>query len=199
MEENKLKLNILSLIKERRTVRKYKNKELPHDILNKILEAARWAPSPHNTQPWKFVITRNRDSRKKLLEILNKSSDKLLSGARILLQKNVEIINNAPTLVLVYNKAIFSKRIQSLGKPYTSIVHISEIESIGAAIQNMHLIAAALDIGMAWLVFPLLLKKEINKLLKTKDELVAVLTLGFPDEKPPEIRRKRLEEIVEVI
>lgn len=199
MEESKSVFSILNLIKRRRTIRKYKNKDIRQDILNKILEGARWAPSPHNTQPWKFVVIKNKDFRKKLLCVLNKSPDKLLSGARILLRKNIEIINNAPVLILVYNKSTFSRRINSLGKPYTSIVHLSEVESIGAAIQNMHLIATALDIGMGWFIFPLLLSKEINKLLKIKDELVAILTFGFPDEKPPEIIRKKLEEIIETI
>ncbi len=64
----------------------------------------------------------------------------------------------------------------------------------------MYLMATSLGIGMAWLMFPLLVKGKINRLLKIKKyELVAILTLGYPAERGKRLKRKSLSEIVKFI
>ncbi|MCG2821432.1 MAG: nitroreductase family protein, partial [Candidatus Atribacteria bacterium] len=57
--------DILNLIKTRRSVRKYKSQEVPEECLNKILGATRWSPSAANRQPWRFIVVRDKETRKK--------------------------------------------------------------------------------------------------------------------------------------
>src|ERR687885_635591 len=61
--------NLLNIIRWRRSVRVYKTGRLTDEQLVTILEAARWAPSGANTQPWEFVVTRDRKKMKRVREI----------------------------------------------------------------------------------------------------------------------------------
>jgi Nitroreductase len=63
-------MDILELIKTRRSIRKYKPDPVSEEEIGKILEAGRWAPSADNSQPWRFIILRSREVRKKLADTL---------------------------------------------------------------------------------------------------------------------------------
>jgi len=63
-------MDILELIKTRRSIRKYTPGSITEQEINKILEAGRWAPSADNSQPWKFIVLRDPERRKRLAEIL---------------------------------------------------------------------------------------------------------------------------------
>lgn len=52
-------MNISEAIRKRRSVRKYLNKPVPMDIVMKLLEAGRLAPSGNNTQPWSFIVVQD--------------------------------------------------------------------------------------------------------------------------------------------
>jgi nitroreductase len=192
-------MKIMELIKQRRTIRKYQTRKIPQKILCEILQAARFAPSTHNSQPWRFIILTNKRQKQALLLKLNKNLNRFFTSVKILLRKSLEIMETAPCIIFVYNAGTFSKKINFLGKPYSSIAKMSEIQSISASIQNMHLAASSLGIGFAWLVFPLLLEKEINEIIKTDDKLVTLLVLGYPAEKPKATTRKQLKEIAKFL
>ena len=64
--------NLLKIMQHRRSVRVYKTGKVTQQQLNTILEAARWAPSGANTQPWEFVVTRDRKKMKLVREIYSK-------------------------------------------------------------------------------------------------------------------------------
>ncbi|MBA7466374.1 Albonoursin synthase [subsurface metagenome] len=63
-------MDILELIKTRRSIRKYKLDPIPEKEINKILEAGRWAPSASNRQPWSFIVLRSEETKRKLAETL---------------------------------------------------------------------------------------------------------------------------------
>jgi len=192
-------MDILKLIKERRTIRKYKNKPIPKKIIEKIIEAGTWAPSPHNSQPWRFIIIENKKLKNQLIDRLGTLSNKFLTSFKILFKTTLAIMENAPLIILVYNTKFLSKKTFPFGKPYFPVTYISELEGISAAIQNMHLVASSLGLGMAWLTIPLFGSAEVNKLMKTDNELVAILTLGYPQEEGKVFSRKKLSETLRYI
>ena len=194
-------MEILELIKKRRTIRKYKKKQIPKKILNKIIEAGRWAPSAENTQPWRFIILKEGEIKSNFIKKIKKEvySEKFLTSANVLLKRSIKIIEEAPIIILVYNTHTFLEKVKKLGKVYEKPAYLSEIQSISAAIENMFLAATSLGIGMCWLNFPLLIKDEIEKFFKTKDELVAILTLGYPQEKGKRSKRKPISETVKYL
>lgn len=62
-------MDVLEAIKTRRSIRKYKSDPVPEEMMEKILEAGRWAPSANNSQPWKFIVLKDENVRKKIAEV----------------------------------------------------------------------------------------------------------------------------------
>ncbi len=63
-------MDILEVIRSRRTIRKYSDEPLAPDIVTKLLEAGRWAPSARNNQPWKFIVINNKDIIRDLASVI---------------------------------------------------------------------------------------------------------------------------------
>ncbi|MEK6545823.1 MAG: nitroreductase family protein, partial [Nitrospinota bacterium] len=56
-------------ILKRRTIRRYKSRDITEDQIKRLLEAAMAAPSAHNSQPWKFVVVKDKDMRDRLSKV----------------------------------------------------------------------------------------------------------------------------------
>ena len=63
-------MDILEVIKTRRSIRRYKSAPISEEEIDKILEAGRWAPSADNSQPWRFIALRSQEVRNKLADML---------------------------------------------------------------------------------------------------------------------------------
>ncbi|MFQ5924363.1 MAG: nitroreductase family protein [Dehalococcoidia bacterium] len=63
-------MDILEIIRTRRSIRKYEPEPISEEEINKILEAGRWAPSAGNSQPWRFIVLRSEEMKKKLADTL---------------------------------------------------------------------------------------------------------------------------------
>ncbi|MDD5431894.1 MAG: nitroreductase family protein [Candidatus Omnitrophica bacterium] len=200
-----MKTDVLKLIKERATVRKYKNKSIPKKILDKIIEAGIWGPSVPSflrIQPWFFVVITNKSIKKQLSEIVLKKSKNSGAGVNILLHSASNIIKSAPVTIAVYNSGDMDKmknRFKEIYSRFSGIIKKAEFSAISAAIQNMILGAESCGIGSCWLDTPLFCKEGINKLLKTDKELIAILTFGYPAEKGKRSIRKNSIEAVKHI
>ena len=79
-------MEVFEAIKNRRSIRKYQEKDIPDEIIDKILEAGRWAPSGFNYQPWKFAVIKDKELKAKLGE----------------LTKYKENFNQAPVLIAIF-------------------------------------------------------------------------------------------------
>ncbi|MBN2098943.1 MAG: nitroreductase family protein [Dehalococcoidia bacterium] len=62
-------MEVLEAIRDRRSIRRYDRRDVPEEKLMQVLEAGRWAPSAHNSQPRKFVVIRDEETRKQLARI----------------------------------------------------------------------------------------------------------------------------------
>jgi len=135
--------DVLNVIKNRRSVRKYKPKQLSDEELNMILEAGLYAPSAHNEQPWYFTVIQN----KTLLDAINTRTKEIMMSSdsdwikKMGSQENFRVTYNAPTLIIVSGK--------SDAMAYQA--------DCAAAIQNMLLAAESLNIGSVWLGLPRLI------------------------------------------
>ncbi len=162
-------MDILEIIKNRRSVRKFTAQEIEEEKIEKILEAGRWAPSGKNNQPWKFYLLKEKA---KLSELANLTVD-------------APIIKNATLCVCVFlDKNLMYDRTK-------------DCQAIGACIQNMLLEAHSLGISSCWLGEILKNKDKVNQLLNLSDryELMAVVAFGYPAEKPKSTR-KLFKELV---
>lgn len=152
------KNEILKLIRSRRSIRKFREQNIPEETVFEILEAGIWAPSGLNNQPWRFVIIKDRDLRDKISR----------------LTKYSRIITAADFCIAVfYNKPAGYDRDKDL-------------MAIGSCIQNMLLYSHSAGIGSVWLGEILKNKQEINGIFEIDEscEFMALLAFGIPDEAP---------------
>jgi len=159
-----------SLIKTRRSVRKYKDQPISDSDLKKILEAARWAPSGANLQPWRFIVIQDRDLIKQIGEFCYFG---LIKSRHV---------SEAASVIIICGDS------RSMGNTWEKDCMIAGT--------NMTLMAAALEIGSCWIgAFN---ESEIKRLISIPDYLkvIALISLGYashPVTPPP---RLPLEDIV---
>ncbi len=182
-------MDILGLIKKHRAIRKYTDEQISKRIIRKIVDAGIWSSSVHGFQPWKFIVIQDKNLILNISNILLKKSQRLGAGVNILLHSSSDTIANAPTLIIVYDTGIFTTLAKKFRKFYTKVAYKSEMSAISAAIQNMILVADSFGISSCWLAMPQFCKKEINKLILEANELVAIVTLGYPAEKGKRSKR----------
>ena len=156
------------IIRNRRSIRKFKTKGVPLDILYKLVNAAQWAPSACNRQAWGFIVVNDENVK---LDIVNRA-------------KTPSLFKDAPLIIFV----IYDKRVNTERN--------ANIQSAAAAIQNMLLVAHANGLGSLWAA-AFGSEDVIKYILKIPDyyAIVAAVLIGFPEEKPPPPKRRNLDEI----
>ena len=165
-------MNVSEVVKKRCAVREFKSKLISDDELRKILEAARWAPSPFNTQPWEFII-----KSKETLKAISKYA------------RYYPHLESAPMVIAVV--------VPPVNEKFTWVERIGETRFAAAmCVQNMMLAAWELGIGSCWVSIE---RDEVRKILNIPDThfLLAIVPLGYPEKVPEHHERsKRLEDIV---
>ncbi|MCU0665845.1 MAG: nitroreductase family protein [Candidatus Omnitrophica bacterium] len=196
--QNTFSEQLLDLIKQRASIRRYQDKPVPKEILDKIIEAGIWGPSlmAPGFQPWKFVVIQDAGKIKKLSEIMFVKSKQLGAGANVITRISAETIASAKVLVVIYNCSAVVSFVKRINEDYMKMARQAEIAAISAVIQNMILVAEGFGLGSCWLDTPLFCKDGINEFVKPEGELVAMLTLGYPAEKGKRCKRKPLSESV---
>ena len=166
----------MDLIRDRGSIRRYKDKLIPEIDLLKILEAARLAPSAANRQPWQFVIVTDK-----------KIKDEVADVAHLPDRPRQNSIVTAPAVIICLADPAVSAIVGSLNG--------FQID-LAIAIENMVLTAWELGIGSCWIgAFK---EDEVKKVLGIPQNLrvVCLLTLGYADESPRPKNRKSLNEII---
>ena len=156
-------------IKQRRVVRKFRPDPIPDDALYKIIDSARWAPSPFNTQPWEFIIIRNQETLKKLGQAA----------------PTAQYLADAPMAIAVVILPIKTK--------YPFNHEAGEHKYAGAiAVQNIMLTAWELGIGTGWATID---SDKVKNILHIPNEfdVLTVIPMGYSLDSPPEhIEKDRL-------
>jgi len=189
-------METIDAIKMRRSIRKYKRKDIEKDKIEKLLEIATRAPSGKNSQPWKFLVLKG-NKKNQIADLMIKNASKLKEeGCKIGSTKSsADIIKEAPVLIMVYNEN--KKNYVDVSEDAKARWRSVDIQSIGAAIQNLLLGAVDIGLGTLWICDVFIAIKDINNYLNMDSELVAGVAVGYPDENPEFRPRKDLKEVVE--
>ncbi len=188
-------LGVFNAISQRRSIRKYKIDQVPEESLRKILQAGILAPSGMNRQPWKFYVVQGekRDEMIVRLDMSLSNREKEgqnVSGAR----HSFEVMAQAPTTVFIFRPNRTAPWLaDSMGQYFRDLV---DVQSVGAAIQNMILTAEELGIGSLWVCDVFSAHAEINEWLGESTEMIAALCLGYADEHPAARKRKAFDDVV---
>jgi len=159
---------LLEIIRSRRSIRSYESKEVPREVLERLVEAARWAPSGSNLQPWQFVIVTDEERRREVGR-----------WARFLFVKSHHV-SEAPAVIVI------------CGNP-RSPFYLVDCALAGA---NILMEATALGLGTCWIgAFN---EERIKEVLGIPPNLrvVALITVGYPAENPSPPPRIPLEEVL---
>lgn len=168
-------------IRERRDVRHFRPDPLPEGLLDRLIEAARLAPSVGYMQPWRFLHIRDREVRRRihsLIEAERRNTAQALGkrGDAFLKLKVEGILDCAEVLVVALRDGreshVFGRR----------TMPDMDLASVACAIQNMWLLARAEGIGIGWV--SLFAPEDLARLLRMPDGArpVAVLCIGHPRE-----------------
>ena len=191
-------MNTLETIAKRRSIRKFKDIPVPDDLLQKILQAGAQAPSGKNRQPWRFVVVKE-NKRAEMVQVLRKGIAKAKAQGDDIGSSpwSANVMEQAPVSVFVINpQGLPPWLAHSIDQNFSDVV---DIQSIGAAIQNMLLAAQELGLGSLWICDVFYAYEDLMNWLGEKGELIAAVSFGYADESPAARSRKPLEEIVRVV
>lgn len=187
----------------RRSIRKFVKRELPINLINQMIDAARMAPSAKNRQPWRFVVF-GGEYKAELERCVERGLIREESGVSILPKSSFGIPDAKNTLKIIREAPILIVIINSNGKspfiPIDSDDRITEIcdtLSIGAVVQNMLLTAERLGLGTLWIANTCFAYPELTEFLKIDGQLIGAVAVGYPGENPPKRPRKSIDEIAE--
>ena len=192
-------MSLNDVIKKRRSVRKYLPQMVPRDVVLEVLVAAGWAPSAHNSQPWRFIILENPSVKRELAEAMADAwvADVEKDGGKIdakMKQERVDRFANAPALILACTVMDGLRKFSDQQRQMFER-DLSQ-QSLGAAMQNMLLTAHALGFGACWFCAPGFCKETVRKVLgiPAAVEPEAFVIIGYPAETPTLPPKKPIEE-----
>jgi nitroreductase len=205
---------IKELIQNRRSIRKYQNREVSNEDINELLDCARYAPSDTNSQTWEFIAIKNREIIKKIEEMTwdslrDRAKDAeekgLTKEAKLLLRSfgpYATAFSEAPVLIIClatpYTSKFRSKIFDPIKLVDEAVWKEEGIKSSCLAAQNLMLAAFAKGLGTCPMTGPVLLAQDkIREFLEIdmEKEINMVIALGYPEESPKKMNRKEVSEI----
>ena len=191
-------------IYDRRSIRKFQEKDIPLECIYEILNAGRAAPSAKNRQPWKYIVFGN-ENKKEFLNAMKVGLKREEKGITDLpksrfgisdAKNTLRIMEEAPILIVVLNTNAMSPFLQIDND--ARIAEICDTLSIGASIENMILAAEDMGLGSLWIANTCFAYSELTAYLETDKQLVGAIAIGYANENPIQRPRKCLEEIAEL-
>jgi nitroreductase len=207
--------DILDAIASRKSIRRYKPDPVPDEMIDRILEAARWAPTGENYQPWRFIVIRNQETRDKIGELAKQGSGARMTAWYCLghLQERfegiVDLEKRARVLEFMYSGKVseFAKQaplvIAVIGTLMEGSVDVPY--DLSACIENMLLEAHSLGLGACWVHGPVASTRDARKFKEILDiptgmgeyKVIAYVAIGWPAEERKYPRpKKQLDELV---
>lgn len=191
-----------SLIRTRRSIRRYQPAPLPEEVLQRVLEAATWAPSAHNRQPWRFVVLTEQSQR----EALARRMGELLRAARTAdgdepadiegdVARSYTRIAGAAAAIVVF---LTMEDMDTYPDARRSRAEeLMAVQGAAMATQNLLVAAHAEGLGACWMCAPLFCQEEVGAALGVPPhwQAQALITLGYPASKGKPAHRRPLSEV----
>ena len=205
----------LKLVRKRRSIRKFKPDPIPDEYIDKILEAARWAPSGGNGQPWEFIVIKDQEIKKKLAGAYDRYQEMArvvemtrfeeyrqpafrIQGSPEAIAKEIRarfsVWRDAPVIIAVLGD---QRAMQASTLAARLFEYHTFDQNLTTANYAIHLAAAALGLGAQWISIPRPCAEEMKSILRVPavHTLFTLNPIGYPAIKPVPYRRE-LNEMV---
>jgi F420 biosynthesis protein FbiB-like protein len=180
-------LNLTELIHSRRSIRHYTDQPISTELIDQLLEAACWAPSAHNRQPWRFVVISTPDAKQQLATVMGERlrADRLRDGdpieavERDVAQSNDRIVQ-APIAIVACLSMIDMDHYPDERR--SNAERTMAVQGTAMALQNLLLAAHGLGLGACWLCAPLFCSDAVRSALDLPIdwEAQSLITIGYP-------------------
>ncbi|MFC9597639.1 nitroreductase [Peribacillus butanolivorans] len=185
-------MKLEQIIKERRSIKRFKDIPVPLDTIQSLLETSTWAPNHKMTQPWRFIVVQG-DSRLKLAEATRafmagkeKDPEKKKEAG----QRGYNKLKDVPMFVGVV-----------MDENPNPMTREEDYAATSALIQNFSLLAWEQGIGMIWETYGMIHSTEFREALGVNpgEKIVGSLHVGYPDMIPTPRPRKSIEQLLTVM
>jgi coenzyme F420-0:L-glutamate ligase / coenzyme F420-1:gamma-L-glutamate ligase len=194
--------NLLSLMRERRSIRRFREEPLPAGTLERLLEAARWAPSASNRQPFRFLAIEAAEVRTGMADLVREAVEQNLGrmaeperGAAAAYAEHFVGFEKAPLVLAVSFRArnLLAERLDLPAE-----WDLGAVSSASAAVMNLLLAAHALGLGACWMTGPLLAAPRLEAFLgvPTGWRLSAIIPVGMAAETPAAPVRRTVSQLL---
>lgn len=197
-------MDVFDAIKKRRSIRNFKPDAIPDEVLDKLLEALRLAPSGVNRQPWKFIVVKDKETREKIADACRFNPSRA-TGQPFIAEAPVVIVacGSEKTAAARYRKKEDGQMWVSDGAAVIEEMKTGPVEyqstmllDLAIAMDHLALTAASEGLGTCWIEG--MDEPEVKKILGIPDDvkLAIVMPVGYPVSWPEAKPRKPLEEII---
>lgn len=196
-----------SLIRGRRSVRRFKPAPLPRELILQLVELACWAPSAGYRQDWSFCVVSSPTVKKEMAEAVRRRWQAIVAAnSSFALIDEVATYSarfgdfeHAPVVVAVSARRVDAFQKHMLGDD--AVATVGSTASAAMAAQNMMLAAHALGLGSCCMTGALAARTELGRMigLSRRHEIVCLVALGRPDETPEAPARTPVEEVVRFV
>jgi F420 biosynthesis protein FbiB-like protein len=192
-----------ALARGRHVVRQFKPIPVPGEAVEAALEAARWAPSPHGAQPWRFVVLTHAEPKERLADAMAADWRRNLQMdgeskevVEIRLEKSRRRIIASPVLII---PCLYLEELHIYPDPVRQEAEVTmAVQSIGAAIQNLLLSAYSQGLDTGWMCAPLFCPEIVRGALDLPTTLNphALINMGYGAKDPPRRPHRPVSELV---
>jgi len=205
---------LMELLKNRGSHRKFLKDEIQDEEIEKIINAARLAPSGHNYQPWKFIAIKNQAVLSEMANAIEKNLKTLYSQLPEEFVQKLESykfyllhFQQAPVVIAVLTSELVYRPTDDISQKYKikmpAVNHFDmELLGVGAAVNNILLAAQTLGLASCWMVEPAVYaQKEIETILNIQSpyHCISLIPIGKPVKQKQGAERKPLNEIFSII
>lgn len=196
-------LALPEIIQRRRSVRAFRPDPVPREQLLQILEAARWAPSPHGRQPWRFALVTRPELKARLAAAMGDDWRRQLAldgqeaaTIDLRLAKSHQRINEAPAIIV---PCLYLEDLDRYPDAERQAAETTmAIQSLGCAVQNMLLMAFSLGLDGGWMCAPLFCPDSVRAALDLDQTCIphALIPIGYAARDPRRRARRPLTELI---
>lgn len=193
------------VVRGRRSIRRYADAPVARELIERVLEAARWAPSAHNRQPWRFAVTASAERKSALARAMGEClrADLQRDGVpQDVIEKDAtrsfQRLTNAPVVIVVCVTMRDMDSYADVRRNHAE--YLMATQSVAMAIQNLLLAAHAAGLGACWMCAPLFVPETVREVLQLDAdwEPQALITLGYAAEERTKTRAA-LNDVVKFI